>query len=644
MRVAFHRLWSWRSLRRVALGFGGVVAVAAGVLGVRGFFFHRATAQPAAVNNSRNPAASVPAERTVPAAASDYADRVVAYIHTNQPITRQDLGEYLLARYGADKLPLLLNKRILDKACAEQGINVTIADIDAALAEHLKGLAIDQTTFMKSVLGKYRKNLFEWKQDVLRPRLQMTRLVQSRLTVTDDELHKVFESAYGEKVECRIILWPLDQEQQALGEYGKLRDSEAAFADKAKKQWKSELAATGGKLQPIARHTMDPNVEREVFKLQPGQVTVQIKTPQGIVMLKCDKRIPADTTVNFDAAKEKLAADIKERKLTAEMAAVFQALTAQARPQPLVKKSERAETGPTPPPNQVVAYLFGSTAVTREELGEFLIARYGAEKLEFLVNRRIIDAECKARNITVTEDEIEEGLKEDLKMLNLDKAHFEKDLLARWGKNLYEWREDVIHPKLLMTKMCKGRVGCTEEDLKKGFEAYYGERLKCRLILWPPDQHKFAMQLYPTIRDSEAEFARAAKNQPSGNLASHGGEIPIFGRNTLGDENLEREAFKLQPGEVSALIGTPQGHAVIKCDKRIEPDKSVKLEQVRDKLTKEVLDKKVQIEMQVVFGELRKKANPRFLLKASGAAEDLKAITNDLMSGLPGRDGKAAKK
>ena len=58
--------------------------------------------------------------------------------------------------------------------------------------------------------------------------------------------------------------------------------------------------------------------------------------------------------------------------------------------------------------------------------------------------------------------------------------------------------------------------------------------------------------------------------------------MPAFGRHTLGDENLEREAFKLQPGEVSTLIGTPQGQVVIKCDRRIPPDTNVKLEQVRD--------------------------------------------------------------
>ena len=37
---------------------------------------------------------------------SDYSQRVVAYIYGNIPITREDLGEYQIARQGVDKREL----------------------------------------------------------------------------------------------------------------------------------------------------------------------------------------------------------------------------------------------------------------------------------------------------------------------------------------------------------------------------------------------------------------------------------------------------------------------------------------------------------------------------------------------------------
>ncbi len=74
---------------------------------------------------------------------------------------------------------------------------------------------------------------------------------------------------------------------------------------------------------------------------------------------------------------------------------------------------------------------------------------------------------------------------------------------------------------------------------------------------------------------------------------------------------------------------------VIKCDRRIPPDTSVKLEQVRDKLVKEIMEKKVQQEMQLVFKELRDKAGPQLVIKGAGQPEDLLAQTQSLLANTP---------
>ena len=42
---------------------------------------------------------------------------MVAYIYGSIPITREDLGEYLIARKGLDTVELLVNKRIIEHAC-----------------------------------------------------------------------------------------------------------------------------------------------------------------------------------------------------------------------------------------------------------------------------------------------------------------------------------------------------------------------------------------------------------------------------------------------------------------------------------------------------------------------------------------------
>src|SRR5437762_7939495 len=61
---------------------------------------------PASAKNTPSSSAALPE------AASDYNRRVVARIYGSEEITREDLGEYLIARMGAEKLELLVNKRI----------------------------------------------------------------------------------------------------------------------------------------------------------------------------------------------------------------------------------------------------------------------------------------------------------------------------------------------------------------------------------------------------------------------------------------------------------------------------------------------------------------------------------------------------
>jgi parvulin-like peptidyl-prolyl isomerase len=618
-----------RGARRAALLVGA--AVAAGVVAwcCRGSFVHRATAQPARTA----PAAAVPPQAAT-ASASDYDSRIVAFVHKNKAITRRELGDFLVDRMGADKVPLLINKRVVDMVCQQRGIVVTAAEVDAALGGEMKDLAVDRQNFLRTILARYRKNLYEFKEDIIRPRLQLTRLVQPTLTVSEDDLRKAYDMAYGEKVECRLILWPRGQEQKAVAEYGKLQ-TEAAFSEAAKRQPTPELASQGGKINSICRWSLDPKIEAEVFKLRPGQFTPQLDTPEGKVMFWCDRRIPADMAVNLAAVRDKLDRQVRDRKLLVEMGNVFQALQKQAAPKIYLTRTDRPAPGPIPPPSQVVATIHGNIHITREDLGEFLIARYGGDKLESLVIQRVLDLVCKEKNITVGEADIDRTLQADLAGIKVDTKHFETDLLSRLGMSLYEWREDHLRRRLVLTRLCQGRVKCSEEDIKKAFEANYGEQLECRMILWPTGQERFAQKEYDLIRSSETEFDRKARSQASSTLASKAGKLEPFGRSALGDDNLEREAFRLQPGEVTPLVGTPQGQVVLRCDRRIPPDPSKKLEQVRDRLLRETTEKKTQMEMQVVFRELMKDAAPRLLLKGTGQPEDLAASTNKLMSDLP---------
>jgi parvulin-like peptidyl-prolyl isomerase len=293
---------------------------------------------------------------------------------------------------------------------------------------------------------------------------------------------------------------------------------------------------------------------------------------------------------------------------------------------------------------QVVAYIYGSIPITRDDLAEYLIARQGAERLDLLVNHRIIELTCQKKGITVTDAEVDAALAEDLRRMNIPSVkEFVNQILKKNKATLYEYREDVLRPKLALAKMVRSQVQVTDGDIRKAFEAYHGEKVECQIIMWPPEEKRRVLtEVYAKIRDSVDEFDRVARSQAVSQLASKGGHIEPFARYTTGNEELENEAFKLQPGEISRVLETPQGLIVVKCLKHIAADKGATMEaNERAKLEKEIIEKKVQLEFPLVFKRLRDEANPQlFFGKHAQTEEELikqtkEALTSDATPGLP---------
>jgi hypothetical protein len=275
---------------------------------------------------------------------------------------------------------------------------------------------------------------------------------------------------------------------------------------------------------------------------------------------------------------------------------------------------------------QVVAYIYESVPITREEFGEYLIARCGVgERLNNMINRCIIEREAKARGIEVTAAEVEADFNETLKGINTKREDFVNTVLRPYHKTLYEWKEDVIKPRLMLVKMCRQRVTATEEDVNTAYEAYYGEKIHCRIIKWRKNEQALAVSVYPKIRDNDKEFDEVARHQFTSELAAKAGDLPPFGHYTTGNLDMEKAAFALRPGEISPLLETTDGYVVVKCIEHLPPTHAKTIDDARAELTEDIIKRKIdQVEIPRFFKELQQKANPKILLKdGSQQPEDL---------------------
>ncbi len=307
-----------------------------------------------------------------------------------------------------------------------------------------------------------------------------------------------------------------------------------------------------------------------------------------------------------------------------------------------------AHSDPVPNPGQLssdyskrpVAYIFDQKiAITREDFGEYLIARCGGtDRLNNMINRCIIEYAAKQKGVEVTAAEVEADLNETLRGTNTTQADFLKTFLKPYNKTLYEWKEDVIKPKLLMAKMCRQRVKATDQDLNEAYEAYYGPRVHCRMIMWPKNQRNVVVATYPRIRDSVEEFDKAAKSQASIELAVKGGDFAPFAWHTTKNPEMEKAAFALKPGELTQVLETDAGFVVLKCVEQIPATHEKTLDEVKAALTEDIVKRKLnQIEIPNFFAELRHDAHPQLFIKEGGPGEDLMSeVRRDLQDAPPG--------
>ena len=140
------------------------------------------------------------------------------------------------------------------------------------------------------------------------------------------------------------------------------------------------------------------------------------------------------------------------------------------------------------------------------------------------------------------------------------------------GVSVEIYRREAVWPAVALRKLAVGKIEVTEEDLKKGFEANYGPRVRCRAIVLNNLRRAQEVWEAAAARTDRREFRRTgrqvfdraaaaapwtARCRPS---ASYGGQ-PV----------LEEEAFALKPGDLSGVIQLDDKYVILFCEGYTKP-------------------------------------------------------------------------
>jgi hypothetical protein len=274
--------------------------------------------------------------------------------------------------------------------------------------------------------------------------------------------------------------------------------------------------------------------------------------------------------------------------------------------------------------NRIVAAFGDNMQLTRQDFGEYLIARQ-TKRLDQFVNKRIIEHYCLQHGVSVSDAEIDAQILKDLGKMNITPKLLLDQILSRYNMSFYEWREDVVRPQLMMKKVVENMVSVSADDLKKAYEAEYGEKRRCRIIIWRAGmEERNLYEIYAKIRKDDAEFERAAKTQADAGLAACGGRLnqPVS-RYSMAKPEIEDRVFRLREGEITEIMEDNGNKVVFKCDEVIPPDPNApSLESVRNRYIPIILESKIRDEIPKVCRELREQANVHTYLMTPEAEKE----------------------
>jgi len=554
----------------------------------------------------------------------------VMAVVNGQDIRRDALATACVERFGEEVLEGLVNKRLILHYCRNRNVVVSDADIDAEIDRMAARFKIGREQWLQMLERERGINVQHYKRDILWPTIALRKCAAGELTVSDEELNKAYEAQYGPAVKCRLIV--VNNREQAEDIRRQVVERPDDFARLAMQHSQDvNSASIGGMIQPIRKHVGDPAIEKEVFAMQPNTISSIIPVGPQFAILKCEAHEPA-RNVPLESVHGQLTEQIQEGKLREYASVKFKELQDAATPQNVWNNPQLRQQYPG-----VVALVNGEQ-VRYEELAEECLLRYGEEVLNIEISHLLLQQALAKASLTVSEQELQAEIGHAAKISGVLTKDGQPDI-QKWvqmatqeqGVAKDEYMRDSVWPSAALKKLTSGAIEITQQDIEKGFQANYAERVRCRAIVL--GNMRRAQDVWAKARQNDSmdyfgDLAEEYSIEPTSK--SLRGEVPPIQRYG-GQPQLEDVAFELQPNELSGIIQLGERFVILKCEGRTQPVK-VNPQEVQEILYQDIYEKKLRLAMNEKFEEIRSHARIDNYLAGTSQSPDRvkdKANTTD---------------
>lgn len=246
----------------------------------------------------------------------------VAGFINNQPVAMDHLSLECISRHGRSVLKGEINRMLLGQALKSAELTVEDNDLHSELAAMAQAMGYFNSDGTANVQGWVQTVMEEenisyqlYMSDAVWPNAALKKLTQHEVQITEDDLKKGYEANFGPRAEVLAIV--LSNQRTAEDVFRQLRQAptEQNFSELAAKYSVEPVSrANFGKIQPIRRHGGMPTIEQEAFALESGKHSgvVALSNDQYCILYKQGETHPV--IQDFDAVKDEIAREIREKK------------------------------------------------------------------------------------------------------------------------------------------------------------------------------------------------------------------------------------------------------------------------------------------------------------------------------------------
>ena len=523
-----------------------------------------------------------------------------------QQITRNQISSECMRRFGKEVLESIVKKMLVLSHCERNGIHITEKDVNDDIVAKAKKFGMSGERYIDTICSRRNISVDRLKNDIIWHELAIRRLAAQNIKVTPEEINQRMDSEFGQRVQVRQIV--VDTHAQAT----KIRDQAVANPESFERLAKTfsldlNSKSLGGLLPPVRRNLQIPEFEKIAFSLEPGQVSEVFSLAEKFILLRCERIFPAEklSSEQTAIAHERLIEEVSRTKLTESARQMLQKMYETSEVINVMNDKQLSQQMPG------VAATVDGRKILKNQVGEECIARFGSDMLDTEINRTLLMQSLKQDGLQVSKTDLNAEISraaESIGHLNKDGSVNIETWLAFVTRNDPSkeefYIEDEVWPTVALKKLVQDTVEVTPEDEKKGFEANYGPRVEVKAIVC--NDHRSALKTWNMASaNATSEYFGELAHQYSIEPASKAnyGEVPPIQRHG-GRPELEKEAFRLQRGELSKVVQVGEHWIILFCLGRTEPVVT-DFDAVKEELGKMILEKKMRLAMSNTFKSLR---------------------------------------